>query len=369
MATEDAVLLPAEQLHQFMTDVFCFAGVPAGDAKIVADVLIASDLRGIESHGVQRLRMYYDRIKAGILQPVTRPETVKESPTTAVIDGHDGMGHVIGVHSMNLAVQKARDFGMGAVAVRNSSHFGIAGYYALMAVRAGMIGLVVTNTRPSIAPTFGVQPLLGTNPIAFGAPTDEDCPYLFDAATSIIQRGKVEVLARAKKPASPGWVINQVGQPATDADEILKGLNKDTHSLLPIGGYGEQFGGHKGYGLSTVVEILSASLQMGLFLHNLMGIDENGKARPHRIGHFFMAVNIENFLPLAEFRKTTGEILRELRSSRKAPGEKRIYTANEKEYENEFRVRREGVPIIADLQKDLIYLRNEAGLFQYQFPF
>ena len=369
MATEDAVLLPVDQLHQFMIDVFCFAGVPAEDAKICADVLIASDLRGIKSHGVQRLRMYYDRIKSGILQPVTHPETVRESPTTAVIDGHDGMGHVIGVHSMKIAIQKAKEFGMGAVAVRNSSHFGIAGYYALMAIREGMIGMVVTNTRPSISPTFGVQPLLGTNPIAFGAPTDEDCPFLFDAATSIIQRGKVEVLAREKKPASPGWVINQEGQPATNADEILKGLSKDTHSLLPIGGYGEKFSGHKGYGLATVVEVLSASLQTGAFLHTLMGIDENGKARPHRVGHFFMAMNIENFTSLADFKKTTGDILRELRSSNKAPGEDRIYTAGEKEYENEFRVRKVGVPIVPDLQKDLIYLRNEAGLSQYKFPF
>jgi L-2-hydroxycarboxylate dehydrogenase (NAD+) len=369
MPREDAVYLPVDFLQQFMVDVFTCAGVPAEDAKTVAEILIASDLRGIESHGVQRLRMYYDRIKSGILDPVSKPEVVRESPTTAVIDGHNGLGHVIGQQSMRMAIEKAKAYGMGAVAVRNSSHFGIDGYYALMAVREGMIGFSVTNARPSIAPTFGVQPLLGTNPIAFGVPTDEDCPFLFDAATSIIQRGKIEVLAREKKQASPGWVINQYGQTATNAEEILKGLGKDTHSLLPIGGKGEELGGYKGYGLATVVELLSASLQTGAYLQTLMGIDENGKARPHRVGHFFMAMNIENFVALDEFKKTTGDILRTLRNSNKAPGAARIYTAGEKEYENEFIVRKQGVPIIPDLQKDLLYLKKEAGLDQYDFPF
>jgi len=367
--SEDRVYLPVDLLHNFMIDVFVTAGVPRQDAQICADVLIASDLRGIESHGVQRLKMYYDRIKIGIQQPVTNFEIVRESPTTALVDGHHGMGHVIGFRAMQLAIDKAGQYGMGSVAVRNSTHFGIDGYYPMMAIKAGMIGMAFTNARPSIAPTFGVQPMLGTNPIAFGAPTDEDCPFLFDAATSIIQRGKVEVSARIRKPIKPGWIIDQNGEYATDPVAILQGLSKDTNALLPIGGAGEEMGGHKGYGLATIVEILSASLQSGAFLSALSGVGSDGKPRPLQIGHFFMAIKIENFLPLEEFKATTGQILRELRASHKAPGHERIFTAGEKEYELENVVRQRGIPLVPDLQKDIQYLQKELGLSHYQFPF
>jgi L-2-hydroxycarboxylate dehydrogenase (NAD+) len=270
---------------------------------------------------------------------------------------------------MQMAIQKAKVYGMGSVAVRNSTHFGIDGYYPLMAIKAGMIGMSFTNARPSISPTFGVKPLLGTNPIAFGAPTDEECPFLFDAATSITQRGKIEVLAREEKPTPEGWVIDQSGQFVTDSEGILKGLTQDKNSLLPLGGAGELLGGHKGYGLATMVEILSASLQSGVFLSALTGIDPQGKPTNFKVGHFFMAINIESFVDLDEFKKTTGTILRELRQSKKAPGQDRIYTAGEKEFENEIRVQATGIPIIPNLQKDIKMIQNELGLTQYVFPF
>jgi L-2-hydroxycarboxylate dehydrogenase (NAD+) len=363
------VILPVDTLHSFMIDVFKGVGVPEADAKTCADVLIRSDLRGIESHGVQRIKMYYDRIKAGIQHPVTNFEILREGPTTALVDGHDGMGHVIGVRSMQLAIDKARQYGMGSVAVRNSTHFGIDGYYALMAVEAGMIGMSFTNARPSITPTFGAQPKLGTNPIAFGAPTDEDCPFLFDAATSICQRGKVEVHQRTGEPIPEGWVIDDQGNMLTNPDRILKGLADDTASLLPLGGAGEVFAGYKGYGLATIVEILSASLQGANFLHALLGFDEHGNKRPFGLGHFFMAINIESFVPLSEFKATTGAILRELRNAHKIPGQTRIYTAGEKEYELEKVIRQRGVPIVPSLQKDLKTLQNELGLVHYNFNF
>ncbi len=255
------VYIPVETLKRFMVDVFTALGVPRDEAKTCAQVLITSDLRGIESHGVGRLKMYYDRIKQGILSPTTRFEVVTEGPTTAVVDGHNGMGHVIATRSMQMAIDKAKEYGMGSVAVRNSSHFGIDGYYALMAVEQGLIGLAFTNARPSVAPTFGVEPLLGTNPIAFGAPTDEEFPFLFDAATSITQRGKIEVLDRAEEPTPAGWVIDRNGRSATDTKAILEGLKKKEYALLPLGGAGETLGGHKGYGLSAMVEIISAALQ------------------------------------------------------------------------------------------------------------
>lgn len=352
-----------------MIDTFTGIGVPVGDAKICADVLIASDLRGIESHGIGRLKMYYDRIKTGIQQPVTNFEVVRESPTTALVDGHHGMGHVIAHRAMTIAIEKAKKYGMGSVSVRNSTHFGIAGYYPIMAAREGLMGLTVTNARPSIAPTFGVQPMLGTNPIAFACPTDEGSPFVFDAATSITQRGKIEVLDREEKSTPAGWVIDQQGDFATDSKAILKGLNMDANALLPLGGAGEEFAGFKGYGLATIVEILSASLQNGAFLHDLLGFDEQGNRRPFMLGHFFMAIDVSTFVEMDEFKHTTGEILRQLRNSTRQPGKDRIYTAGEKEFENTKRITSEGVPVIPNLQRDIKIIQQELGLTQYNFPF
>ncbi len=366
---EQEILVPVETLERFMVDVFVGLGVPPEDAAICADVLIASDLRGIESHGVGRLKMYYDRIRAGIQQPVTHFQVVKETPTTAVVDGGHGMGHVIAYRAMKMAIEKARVYGLGAVAVRNSTHFGIDGYYPLMAVKEGMIGMAFTNARPSIAPTFGVQPMLGTNPIAFGAPTDEECPFLFDAATSITQRGKIEVLERAGEATPEGWVIDQQGEPATDTVAILKGLEKDQFALLPLGGLGELLGGHKGYGLATMVEILCASLQDGAYLQDLKGFDEQGQRRPFMLGHFFLALDIEHFIPLERFKAITGDIVRRLRASTRAPGQARIYTAGEKEWEMEKVVRERGVPVNAALQRNIKTMQQELGLTGYEFPF
>jgi L-2-hydroxycarboxylate dehydrogenase (NAD+) len=258
---------------------------------------------------------------------------------------------------------------MGSVAVRNSSHFGIDGYYPLMAVEAGMVGMSFTNARPSIAPTFGVQPMLGTNPIAFGATTDEECPFLYDGATSIVQRGKFEVLARLDKVGAPGWAIDQDGEYLTDPHQVLKGLGDDTAALLPLGGESEGLGGHKGYGLATVVEILSASFQNGAFLQTLIGVNPDGSTRPNRLGHFFMALDIESFTDLAEFKKTTGDIMRQLRRSTKVPGAKRIYTAGEKEFELDKINRRRGIPIPPGLQKDIKAIQAELNLARYPFPF
>lgn len=361
--------LPVSVVQSFMQDALEKCGVPKNDAQICADVLITSDLRGIESHGIGRLRMYCDRLRKGLQSPITKLTVIRESPTTTVIDANNGMGMVTGVKSMDIAIQKAKRYGMGSVAVRNSTHFGIDGYYPLMAVKADMIGMSYTNARPAVAPTYGTQPTLGTNPIAFGAPTDEDFPFLFDAATSITQRGKVEVLSREEKPIPSTWVIDKDGNAAYDPDDVLEGLSNNEVALLPLGGAGEMGGGHKGYGLSTMVEILSASLQGGAYLLGLKGFDHNGNPIPFKTGHFFMAINIESFTSLDEFKSTTGNILRQLRNTRKQPGCDRIYTAGEKEYEKEKQVRKDGVLINLNLQKDLLFLRNELDLHQYKFPF
>jgi len=357
---EEVAWVKVETLQSFMVDVFKKVGVPEGDAETCADVLIAADKQGIDSHGVSRLKpIYIDRIRAGQQSPVTDFEVVREGPTTAVVDGHNGMGMVVGKKAMEMAISKAKKLGMGMVAARNSTHFGIAGYYAQMAVDEGLIGVVGTNARPSIPPTFGTENMLGTNPLTFGMPSDEAFPFMLDCATSIIQRGKVEVYARVGKKVPEGLVIDSNGDYMTDPDEILLDLTKGTAALLPIGGL-EETGGYKGYGYATVVEILSASLQGGAFLKALTGTN---------LGHFFIAIDVNAFTELDDFKKTTGDILRGLRASRKMPGHDKIYTAGEKEYLTWQERKKTGIPLNKSLQKELLQLKEECGLKKYKFPF
>lgn len=368
---KDTVWVPFDVVEKFVTDVFKGLGVPGEEASLCADVLVAADRRGIHSHGVARLKsMYYDRIRAGVQSPVTRLEIVREGPTTAVIDGHDGMGQVISKRAMDMAIAKAREFGTGMLAVRNSTHFGIAGYYVSMAVNQGMIGIAGSNARPSVAPTFGVESMLGTNPLAFGIPTDEEFPFILDCATSLTHRGRIEAYARENKEIPVGWVIGPDGRPRTDTCKILKDLTLVTGkaALTPLGGIGEESGGHKGYGYATVVEILSAALQGGSFLRMLSGLD-NGKKVPCHLGHFFIAIDVSSFTDLKVFKKTTGDILRALRASRKAPGQSRIYTAGEKEYLAWLQGKDKGVPIDRKVQNELVQMRDELGLdYEFCFP-
>lgn len=357
-----------DQLDNFMKDVFISIGVPPEDAAVCADILITSDKRGIDSHGIGRLKpIYYDRIKQGIQFAKTNFEIVREGPTTAVIDGHHGMGHVVSKRAMQMAIDKAKKFGMGMTVVRNSTHYGIAGYYALMAIEAGMIGLTGTNARPSIAPTFGVENMLGTNPLTFGIPTDEEFPFVLDCATSVTQRGKIELYERLGKDCPPGWVIDEQGRTRTDTSQILKDLVAGTAALTPLGGMGEETGGYKGYGYAAVVEILSAALQQGSFLKGLLGF-ENGKPVPYKLGHFFLAIDVSAFVDLAAFKKTTGDILRELRNSKKAPGNEHIYTAGEKEYLAWLERKDRGVPVNDALIKHINTMRSECKLTKYSFP-
>lgn len=366
---DEIIWIKFDVLKRFMTDVLKGLSVPDEDAKICADVLITADKRGIDSHGIARLKtIYYDRIKQGIQFPATKFEVVKDGPTTAVIDGNDGMGHVISKKSMQIAIEKAKKYGMGMVAVRNSTHYGIAGYYAMMAADAGMIGITGTNARPSTAPTFGVENMLGTNPLTFGMPTDEEFPFVIDCATSLSQRGKIEVYDRTGKPIPEGWVIDENGKTRTDTHQILEDLTKGKAALTPLGGIGEEGGGHKGYGYCTVVEILSAALQGGSFLKMLLGI-QDGKKAPYHLGHFFIAINISSFIELDSFKKTTGTILRELRASKKMPGHERIYTAGEKEYLAWLDRKDKGAPINKELQKEILAMQKELGLSKYKFPF
>ena len=358
-------------MERFMVDVFKGIGVPDADARVCSEVLITADKRGIDSHGIGRLKpIYYDRIVHDKIQkPVTELEIVRDHMATAVVDGHHGMGMVIATTCMNMAIEKARTYGMGMVVARDSTHYGIAGYYTMMACEANMIGLTGTNARPSIAPTHGVENMLGTNPLVFGMPTDEDFIFTNDYATSISQRGKIEQYAREGKSLPPGWVIDHAGNTMTDPDLVLKALVAGTAALCPLGGMGEESGGYKGYGFSTVVEILSAALQQGAFMKQLLGYDQVGDKVPYRLGHFFMAIDVAAFSDVDAFKQTTGDILRELRGSQKAPGQPRIYTCGEKEHLAGIEREGKGVPINAALQEQMITMRQELGLSGYHFPF
>ena len=356
-------------MNAFMIDVFQRYGVPAEDAAICADVLLESDRRGIESHGCNRFKpIYLDRIENGTLMPVTKLDIVKETPTTLVMDANNGMGMVASYRMMEKLIEKARRYGMAGGALRNSTHYGIAGYWTGMAERAGMIGITGTNARPSVAPTFGVEPMMGTNPLTFTMPTDEAFPFNFDCATSIVQNGKIEYYQRSGKPTPAGLVVTRDGGTMTDSGEILREMRAGNCALLPLGGLGEDTGGYKGYGFTTIVEILSAALAGGPYMKELSGKNPDGSNKLFRLGHFFFVINPDFFMGLDSFRRTAGGILRGLRAAEKAPGAERIYTAGEKEYLAWQERKDKGVPVGESIQKELIALRDRFEL-PYRFPF
>lgn len=362
--------IPWDMIGSFMVDVFKAYGIPEEDAKICADVLMESDRRGIESHGCNRFKpIYLDRIDKGTLLPKTEIEILKETPTTLVMDAHDGLGMVASYHMLEKLIEKAKQYGMAGGAIRNSTHYGIAGYWTNMAAKEGMVGITGTNARPSIAPTFGVENMMGTNPLTISLPTDEEFPFCIDCATSIVQRGKIEYYARSGKDTPAGMVVAHDGSTLTDSNEILKMLVDGTAALAPLGGGpGDEMCGYKGYGYAAVVEILSAALAGGEFMKALTGVSPEGKPQMYHLGHFFFVVDPDAFMGQETFKKIAGDICRALRSSEKAPGYDRIYTAGEKEYLAWLDRKEKGVPVGEAVQKELIELRDRFQL-KYKFPF
>ena len=361
--------VPWDLMNSFLIDAFKGYGVPEDDAKICADVLLESDRRGIESHGCNRFKpIYIDRIVNGTLLPETKMDIVKDTPTTVVMDANNGMGMVASYHMMEMLIEKAAKYGMAGGAVYNSTHYGIAGYWTTMAEKAGMIGITGTNARPSVAPTWGVEPMMGTNPLTFTMPTDEEFPFNFDCATSTIQNGKIEFYARSGKPTPEGLVVTKDGGTMSDSAKILTEMRAGNCALLSVGGLGEATGGYKGYGFTTIVEILSAALAGGPYLKDLSGKAADGSNQMYRLGHFFFVINPEFFMGLDTFKKTAGDICRGLRNSEKAPGAERIYTAGEKEWLAWQERKDKGVPVGDTIQKEIIEIRDKLNL-PYHFPF
>jgi len=349
-------IIEADALRGCMERVFEKEGFGARDARSIADVLMQADLFGIESHGAQRMMYYHQNIRSGSVNVTAKPEVLRETPVSVLIDGHFGMGALTGIFAMNRAIEKAKRTGVGIASVRNSSHYGIAGYYTLMAAREGLAAFSMTNTGPIMVPTFGREMMLGTNPFAFCMPADP-YPFWFDASTTVVTLGKVEVYDKRGKPMPQGWTIDGDGQTSTDATRMNQSiLAGERGGILPLGGEGETHGGHKGYGLAIMVEALTGVLAQGMTSPEMLG--------PHgdHTCHFFLAFDPAMFGDPADIRVRMSAYLTRLRESEKIPGCARIYTPGEKAHEAMARRLREGVPVEEKTLAEVRQIARELGV-------
>lgn len=314
-----------DQLAKFCNDCFEKFGFTADESRIISDVLLMSDLYGIESHGMQRLARYHKGIEKGLIKVCAKPEIVFETPVSAVIDAHDGMGQLVSHKAMTLAIEKAKAVGMAIVTVRNSNHYGIAGYYAKMACDAGLLGMAMTNSEAIMVPTFGRLAMLGSNPIAIAMPA-EPYDFFFDASTSVVTRGKLEIYNKLGKPLPEGWALDKDGKGSSDARDVLGNIvAKKGGGIMPLGGETEQLGGHKGYGYGMFCELFCSIISMGTTSNHT---HVNGKGGTC---HGFVAVDPKIFGDPAAIKQHLSTFLQELRESPKAEGATRIYTHGEKE--------------------------------------
>ena len=344
----------ADALRAFCTEALERLQVSHDDAQITANVLVEADLRGIESHGVARMSRYVSGIQQGMIHPKAKPKVTQETPNTATIDGDAGLGQPISYRAMQLAIAKAREHSLGFAAVRNSNHFGIAGYYAMMALAEDMIGICTTNSEVLVVPTFARNALLGTNPIAIAVPTGKERPFVLDMSTSTVTRGKLEVYARLEKRIPLNWATDEKGVATDDPARVLQNIIKrGGGGLLPLGGALEESGGHKGYGLALAVEIFSAVLSGALYADRVYPKNEEGKPLPSGIGHFFGALRIDAFRPKEQFKRDMDDLIRRLKNAPKAKGADRIYTHGEKEFEETERLAKQGIPLNSKVVEDL----------------
>lgn len=352
--TSEYRLSPEFELKRFVSDVLMKVGVSRADADIVANVLVAADLRGVESHGTARLDSFYvSRIRAGDIDPSPNVTVVRETPTTLVLDAGNGLGQPVSTRAMRSVIEKAKTSGVAVGVVRNSNHYGIAGYYAMLALEHDLIGISSTNSARYGAPTYGKSLMLGTNPWAYAVPAQNEPAFVLDFATTTVTRGKLEVHERKEKPLNPGWAIDAGGRETLSAVEALTG------SLLPLGGFGVDNGGHKGYGLGLLCDIMCGVLSGGAFGNDLpiMSATERGK-----ISHFFGAIDINAFRDVAAFKADMDVELRAFKDSEKTPGEGRIYVAGEIEHEKTLANRAGGVPVHVKVWQALEKLAAELGV-------
>ena len=352
--------VPYEDTKIFCQKVFQGYGFNEEDSAQITDILLEADLSGIESHGIQRLIRYHHEVTSGLVKMDAVPEIVKETPLSAIIEGNDAMGQTLSVKSMNLAIEKAKQHGVGIVVVRNSNHYGIAGYYTQMAAKQGMIGVCMTNTESIMVPTFGSEAILGTNPIAFSMPADP-IPFTFDAATTVVPRGKLEVYAKRTGVIPDGWALDENGLPSSDASRVLTNIiNKSGGGILPLGGAGDATCGYKGYGFAMLCEICTGILAGGLTSRYV-------NRTPGRVNtcHFFMAMDYGMFGDKAEIEANLSKFLQEIRDSKKAEGATRIYTHGEKEFENHQKVIANGIGVNEKTYSEMQMIAEYTGTTAY----
>ena len=349
-------VIDAGALRACMERIFEKEGFSSEDARAIADVLMQADLFGIESHGAQRLMYYHRNIRSGSVNVSAKPEVLRETPVSALIDGHFGMGALVAQFAMRMAIEKAKQSGVGMAVVRDSSHYGIAGYYTLMAEREGLAAFSMTNTGPIMVPTFGREMMLGTNPMAFCMPADP-VPFWFDASTTVVTLGKVEVCQKRGRPMPQGWTIGPDGAPCTDASRMNASiLAGERGGILPLGGEGETHGGHKGYGLGIMVEALTGVLAQGMTSPQMCG------AHGDHTCHFLLAFDPAMFGDPADIRARMSAYLAALRASEKMPGCARIYTPGEKAFDAMARRLREGVPVEENTLAEVRQIAGELGV-------
>jgi L-2-hydroxycarboxylate dehydrogenase (NAD+) len=347
-------------LKDFSAKVFMHFGVPAGDAEQAADVLAKSDLRGIDSHGVARLHTYFDMLEFGRINPKPQIKIVREKLSVATVDGDNGLGLVVGPKANAIAMDKAEKYGSGWVSVCNTNHFGMAGYYPLKALERDLIGWAMTNTTKLVAPLFGAERMLGTNPIAIAFPGYKEPPIVIDMATSAVAYGKIEIALRKKTKIPSGWIVDKVGRMTTDPQDMIAG-----GAQLPLGSEAEK-GGHKGYALAAMVDILTAILSganWGPFappfaLRQEIPARSVGKG----IGHFFGAMQIDGFIDKDEFKKQIDEWRRVLRNTKPAPGTSGPLIPGDPEREAEAIRSKEGIPLLKPVVDDLLDISKKTGI-------
>jgi len=335
-----------DELHRYIVDYFTHWQVPAEDAALSADVLLSADMRGVDSHGLIRLSSYYgSRLRKGLINPLSPLTVLKETGTTLALDAGNGLGHPVSVKAMRLCIEKARANGVALATVRNSNHFGIAGYYAMLALPEDMIGICFTNTAPLVAPTHSRQAILGTNPIAVAVPASSSRPFVLDMATSIVPIGRINVYQKEGKNIPSGWGVDSQGQVTENPTAVREG-----GALMPLGGP-ELLRGYKGYGLSLMVDIFSGVLSGAAFGADVGNATQDKQCN---VGHFFGAIRIDAFRDPQDFKRDIDALLNQLRQSPKAAGEERIYIHGEKEFEAAELAEKEGVVLSEATVKTLI---------------
>jgi LDH2 family malate/lactate/ureidoglycolate dehydrogenase len=353
------IRIARKELTGFCQNVFMALKIPKEEARDSAEILVTADARGIESHGVARMGRYMSGIRLGHMRGGVMPEVLRETPVSRVLDAQGAMGLHLSKKAMADVISRAQTYGVGFCSIRNSNHFGIAGYYAEMAARQDMIGVCMTNTAALGVPTFARDAMFGTNPIAVSVPANNNRLFTLDMATTCVTRGKVEVYDREEKPLPDGWAVNESGHVTKDASGLLSDmLHQKGGGLLPLGGEGEMYGGHKGYGLAVLVDIMTAVTSGGVFGMAVKDLETTSA----RVCHFFGAIRLDVFRDPHEFKHDMDTLLDQLQSARPAEDRERVYYAGLKEHESEAECEIKGVPLSDKVAESLKAIGKECGV-------